>query len=171
MFTPRNPWRNDAPRVQHASFFASRPHLMSWADDIACSSDAGMPPPGYQQACGYPQPGQAGYYPNQQPMGYGQPAVTTVVVQPVVTRAFGDAPAHTRYTFYPTFTVADPGFDLRGGVDVVNKGGGRKSLKVLKVEVKVILACFGHISIKIMLKINRERRINKENKRFGIKKS
>jgi len=28
---------------------------------------------------------------------------------------------------------------------------------VLKAEVKVILACFGHISIKIMLKINRER--------------
>jgi len=35
-------------------------------------------------------------------------------------------------------------------------GGGRKSLKVLKVE-KSFLACFGHISIKIMLKINRER--------------
>jgi len=40
--------------------------------------------------------------------------------------------------------VADPGFDLRGrGVDFVNggwggggvRGGGRKSLKVLKVEV------------------------------------
>ena len=29
-------------------------------------------------------------------------------------------------------TVADPGFDLRGGVDFVNGGGGggRKSLKV-----------------------------------------
>ena len=33
-------------------------------------------------------------------------------------------------------SVADPGFDLRGGVDFVN--GGRKSSKVLKVEVKVI---------------------------------
>jgi len=35
--------------------------------------------------------------------------------------------------------VADPGFDLRG-VDFVNGGGEgvRKSLKVLKVEVKVI---------------------------------
>ena len=33
-------------------------------------------------------------------------------------------------------SVADPGFDLRGGVDFVNGGGvGRKSLKVLKVEV------------------------------------
>ena len=38
-------------------------------------------------------------------------------------------------------SVADPGFDLfRGGVDFVNRGGGiRKSLKVLKVKVKVIL--------------------------------
>jgi len=36
--------------------------------------------------------------------------------------------------------VADPGFDIRGGVDFVNGGGaGRKSLKVLKVEVKVII--------------------------------
>jgi len=35
--------------------------------------------------------------------------------------------------------VADPGFDLRGGgVDFVNGGRGRKSLKVLKVEVKVV---------------------------------
>jgi len=42
--------------------------------------------------------------------------------------------------------VADPGFDLGCG------GGVRKSLKMLKVEVKVILACFGHISIKIKLK-------------------
>ena len=31
-------------------------------------------------------------------------------------------------------------------------GGGKKSLKVLKV----FMACFGFISIKIMLKINRE---------------
>ena len=38
----------------------------------------------------------------------------------------------------------------------LRKGGGRNSLKVLKVE-KSFLACFGHISIKIMLKINRER--------------
>ena len=38
------------------------------------------------------------------------------------------------------FPVADPGFDLRGGVDFVNgEGGGRKSLKMLKIEVKVIL--------------------------------
>jgi len=59
-------------------------------------------------------------------------------------------------------SVADPGFDLRGGVDFVNRGGGgggRKSLKVLKVEVKV-LACFSPISIKIMPQINRERRKN-----------
>jgi len=40
--------------------------------------------------------------------------------------------------------VADPGFDLWGArrVDFVN-GGGRKSLKVLKVEVKVIFSVFG----------------------------
>jgi len=48
-----------------------------------------------------------------------------------------------------------------GGVGVVGGGGGwrggRKSLKVLMVEGKSFLACFGHISIKIMLKINRER--------------
>jgi len=50
--------------------------------------------------------------------------------------------------------VADPGFDLRGGV-----GGGRKSLKVLTVQLKChFLACSCHISIKIMLKMNRERR-------------
>ena len=35
--------------------------------------------------------------------------------------------------------MADPGFDLRGGVDFVNGGGGgKKSLKVLTIEVKVI---------------------------------
>jgi len=47
-----------------------------------------------------------------------------------------------------------------GGVDFVNGvwGGGRKSVKVFKVEGKVILACFSHILIKIMLKINREQR-------------
>jgi len=33
-------------------------------------------------------------------------------------------------------SVADQGFDLRGGVDFVNGGGIGKSLKVLKVEVK-----------------------------------
>ena len=43
--------------------------------------------------------------------------------------------------------MADPGFDLTGGVDFVNGGvggggGGRKSLKVLKVEVKVIFSVF-----------------------------
>jgi len=38
--------------------------------------------------------------------------------------------------FRSVVSVADPGFDLRGGVDFVN--GGRKSSKVLKVEVKVI---------------------------------
>jgi len=32
----------------------------------------------------------------------------------------------------------------------------RKSLNVLTVEVKVFLACFGHGSINIMLKMNRE---------------
>jgi len=38
--------------------------------------------------------------------------------------------------------LADPGFDLRGGVDFVKGGGGRKSLKLLKVEVKVIFSVF-----------------------------
>jgi len=46
-------------------------------------------------------------------------------------------------------------------VDFVNGGGGRKSLKVLEVEVKVILSVhwcrLGHISIKMRLKMNRER--------------
>ena len=40
--------------------------------------------------------------------------------------------------------MAFPGVDLNLG-------------KVLKVEVKGTLACSGYISIKIMLKINRER--------------
>ena len=57
--------------------------------------------------------------------------------------------------------MADPGFDLRGGRGLCQPGRGgrkcRKSLKVLKVKVKVIsLVCFGHISIKILLTINRE---------------
>ena len=56
--------------------------------------------------------------------------------------------------------MADPGFDLSGGRGLCQRvvGGGEKSLKVLKVEVKVIFACFGHIFIKIMFKFNRERR-------------
>jgi len=49
--------------------------------------------------------------------------------------------------------VADPGFDLRGGgVDFGNGGGCRKSLKVLKVEVKVILECFGSLLAIFFLK-------------------
>jgi len=44
------------------------------------------------------------------------------------------------------------GICQRGGGE-----GGRKSLKVLKVEAKALfLACFGHISIIIMLKMNRK---------------
>jgi len=36
-----------------------------------------------------------------------------------------------------SISVADPGFDLRGGVDFVNGGGGgRKKLKGLTGEVK-----------------------------------
>ena len=47
---------------------------------------------------------------------------------------------------------------LGGGVNFVNGwGGGRKSLKVLTVEVKVILGCFSHVSTKIRLEMNRER--------------
>jgi len=58
--------------------------------------------------------------------------------------------------------VADPGFHLRGGRGLCQrgKGGGcRQSLKVLKVEVKGSLKrVLAIISIKIMLKILRERR-------------
>ena len=40
------------------------------------------------------------------------------------------------------------------GAWTLSTGGGiRKSLKVFKVEVKSFLACFGHISITIMLKL------------------
>ena len=59
--------------------------------------------------------------------------------------------------------MAVPGFDLRGAWTLSTgwRGGGRKSLKVLmvevKVKVKVILRDFDHISINIMLRINRER--------------
>jgi len=52
--------------------------------------------------------------------------------------------------------VAVPGFDLRrvgrGLCQWGWGGGGRKSLKVLKDEVKVIFSIFGHISIKIMIR-------------------
>ena len=47
--------------------------------------------------------------------------------------------------------MADPGFDLRGGVDFVNWGGGFRKSKSFFLRV------FGHISIKIMHKMNRER--------------
>ena len=63
---------------------------------------------------------------------------------------------------FVTYTVADPGFDLSGGVDFLNGGGGRKALKVLTVEEKAILACFCQCSIKIRLNVNRERRKNKK---------
>jgi len=53
--------------------------------------------------------------------------------------------------------VADLGFDLEGGTLSTVGVGVRKSLKVLKVEVKVIFSVFfGHISILMMLKLNRE---------------
>jgi len=43
-------------------------------------------------------------------------------------------------------------------------GGGRKSLKVLEVKVKShYLACLCYISIKIMLKSNRERSERQKN--------
>jgi len=50
-------------------------------------------------------------------------------------------------------TLGVRGLCQRGGG---GGGGFRKSLKVLKVEVEVIFSMFGHISIKIMLKKNRE---------------
>jgi len=56
------------------------------------------------------------------------------------------------------YTVAGPGFYLGGGRRLCEREGGRKREKMWKVEVKVILACFGHIYIKIIFKINRERR-------------
>ena len=36
---------------------------------------------------------------------------------------------YNNITFQKLESVADPGFDLRGGVDFVNGGGGRTSLK------------------------------------------
>jgi len=69
--------------------------------------------------------------------------------------------------------VADPGCDLRGGVDFVNGGrGGRKSLKVLMVEIKVIPFAFLAIFlIKLCFKlIASEEKIEKK-KRFGHKKN
>ena len=48
-----------------------------------------------------------------------------------------------RMIFSGMYPVADPGFDLRGGVDFVYGGeGGRKSLKVLTVKVNVIFSVF-----------------------------
>jgi len=41
-------------------------------------------------------------------------------------------------------------------------------LKVLTVEENSFAACFGHISIKIMLKMNRERRKIEKKQRFGV---
>ena len=65
-------------------------------------------------------------------------------------------PEANPYNYFKCIPVAYPGFDL---------GGGRKSLKVLKVEVK---ACFSLICIKIMLKTNRERRKKGKNSVLGI---
>ena len=43
---------------------------------------------------------------------------------------------HVMYSTVGTVAVADPGFDLRGGVDFVNWGGGvEKSLKMSTFEV------------------------------------
>ena len=60
--------------------------------------------------------------------------------------------------------MADPGFDLNGrGVDFVNGRVGRKSLKVLTVEVKVNFGMdFGPITMKISFKLNRERSDRKD---------
>ena len=55
-------------------------------------------------------------------------------------------------------SVADPGFDLTGGVDFVK--GGRGVTKIIEsvniLSISHILACFDTISIKIMLKMYRE---------------
>jgi len=55
-------------------------------------------------------------------------------------------------------------------VDFVKGRGVRKSLKLLKVEVKVLFSVFGHTSIKIMHKVNFERREGRQKNRFGHKK-
>ena len=49
--------------------------------------------------------------------------------------------------------MADPGFDLRGGAWTLStgEGGVENQVKVLFVEIKVLLACFCNIYIKIML--------------------
>jgi len=44
--------------------------------------------------------------------------------------------------------------------ELYGEGGGEKIMetwKMLTVKVKAFLACFGHISIKIRLEMNRER--------------
>jgi len=72
-------------------------------------------------------------------------------------------------------TLADPGFDLRGGVDFVNRGGGRKSFKVLKVKVKVILKrvlviFILHLCLKLIASEASEEKMRKISV-LGIKKS
>jgi len=63
--------------------------------------------------------------------------------------------------------VADQGFDLRGWT--LSTGGGIiESVEGLGISKKI--ACFDHIFIKIMHKINRERRIFfRKNSVLGIK--
>jgi len=54
------------------------------------------------------------------------------------------------------YSVADPGFYLRGGVDFVNEGGKKIVESIDDWRKKSFLACFWHSSIKVMLKMNRE---------------
>ena len=59
-------------------------------------------------------------------------------------------------TYNGTMAVAGPGFYLGVGAWTLSGSGGRKSLKVLTVEIKFIFSMFGPISIKGRLKMKRE---------------
>jgi len=55
-----------------------------------------------------------------------------------------------------TVSVADPGFDLGGGVDFANGGGGVIE-SVDAGKNRELFACVGPICIKMLFNINRER--------------
>jgi len=65
--------------------------------------------------------------------------------------------------------VAGPRFDLGVGACTLSGSGGRKSLKVLTVEIKFIFSMFGPISIKGRLKMKRERKKERTFSVWGIK--
>jgi len=66
----------------------------------------------------------------------------------------------------------DTGFDLRGGRGLCQRGGGReKHERVNSWSISRILACFGSISIKIMLKMYPlvHKRQPIQNKKFNVR--